>query len=173
MFFSSWLTSLCVTSRSIHISANCTILFIFITELIFHCVCVCVCVCLYHIFFIHSSTDVHWDCFHVLTIVNSAAMNIGVHVSLWIMVFSGYLPRSDIAGSYGSSMFILLWHLHNILHSICISFHPHLQCKSIHFSPLRVQHLLFADFLMIALLTSVRWYLKVVLNCISLIISDV
>ena len=56
-----------------------------------------------HIFFIHSSVDGHLGCFHVLAIVNSAAMNIAVHVSLWIMVFSGYMPSSGITGSYGSS----------------------------------------------------------------------
>ena len=56
-----------------------------------------------HIFFIHSSVDGHLGCFHVLAIVNSAAVNIGVHVSFWIMVFSGYMPSSGIAGSYGSS----------------------------------------------------------------------
>ena len=54
---------------------------------------------IYHIFFIHSSIDRHLDCFHVLATVNSAAMNIGVHVSFWIMVFSRYMPRSGIAGS--------------------------------------------------------------------------
>ena len=58
-----------------------------------------------HIFFIHSSVDGHLGCFHVLAIVNSAAVNIGVHVSFQIMVFSGYMPRSGIAGSYGSSNF--------------------------------------------------------------------
>ena len=58
-----------------------------------------------HIFFSHSSLDGHLDCSHVLAIVNSAAMNIGVHVSFWTMFFSGYMPRSRIAGSYGSSIF--------------------------------------------------------------------
>ena len=56
----------------------------------------------HHIFFIHSSVDRRLHCFHVLTIVNSIAMNIGVHVSFWnrVFIFSGYLPRSGIAGSY-------------------------------------------------------------------------
>ena len=55
---------------------------------------------IYHNFFIHSSVDGHLGCFHVLDIVNSVAMNNGIHVSLSILVFSGYKPRSGIAGSY-------------------------------------------------------------------------
>ena len=54
-----------------------------------------------HTFFIHSSVDGHLGCFHVLAIVNRAAMNIVVHDSFGIMVFSGYMPSSEIAGSYG------------------------------------------------------------------------
>ena len=57
---------------------------------------------MYHNFFIHLSVSGHLGCFHVLAVVNSAAVNIGVHVSLSIMVFSGYMPSSGIAGSYGS-----------------------------------------------------------------------
>ena len=56
---------------------------------------------MYHSFFIHSSVDVHLDCFRVLAIVKSAAMNNGIHVSLSILVSSGYTPRSGIAGLYG------------------------------------------------------------------------
>ena len=59
---------------------------------------------MYHIFFIHSSVDGHLGCFYVLAIVNSAALNIGMHVSFRTMVFLGYMPRSEIAGSYGSSI---------------------------------------------------------------------
>ena len=59
---------------------------------------------MYHIFFIHLSVDGHLDWFHVLAIVNSAAMNTGMHVSFQIMVFSKYIPPSGIAGSYGSSI---------------------------------------------------------------------
>ena len=54
------------------------------------CVCVCVCVCVYHTLFIHSSADGHLICFHVLAIVNSACVNIVVHVSFLIRVFSEY-----------------------------------------------------------------------------------
>ena len=57
--------------------------------------------CMYHNFLIHSSVDRHLGCFHVLAIVNSAAVNNEVHVSLSILVSSGYMPRSGIAGSYG------------------------------------------------------------------------
>ena len=57
---------------------------------------------MYHSFLIHSSADGHLGCFHVLAIINSAAMNIGVQVSLSDLVSSVCIPRSGIAGSYGS-----------------------------------------------------------------------
>ena len=59
-----------------------------------------------HIFFNSSSVDGHLGCFHILTIVNSVAMIIQVHVSSRIRVFSGYVPRSGIAGSYANSMLV-------------------------------------------------------------------
>ena len=67
---------------------------------------------MYHNFFIHSSVDGHLGCFHVLAIVNSAAVNNGIHVSFSILVSSGYMPRSGIAGSYGGFIPSFLRNLH-------------------------------------------------------------
>uniref|UniRef100_A0A8W4FD64 Uncharacterized protein n=1 Tax=Sus scrofa TaxID=9823 RepID=A0A8W4FD64_PIG len=92
-------------------------------------------------------------------------MNMWVHVSLLRKVLSGYMPKSGIAGSYGSSMYRFLRYLHTILHCGCTSLHSHQKCRRVPFSPHPFQHLLFVD--------SHSDWSEVVSHCISLLITDV
>ena len=101
-------------------------------------------------------------------------MNIVEHVSLLqVGTSSGYMPKRGIAGSSGSTMSNFLRNHQTDFQSGCTSLQYHQQWRSVPFSPHPFQHLLSPEFLILAILTGVRWNLRVVLICISLMIKDV
>jgi hypothetical protein len=127
---------------------------------------------MYHIFCIHSLLRGIWVFFQLLAIINKAAMNIVEHVFLPVGTSSGYLPRRGIAGSSGSTMSNFLRNRQTDSQSGCTSLQSHQQWRSVPLSPHPCQHLLSPEFLILAILTGVKWNLSVLI-CISLMIKDV
>ena len=128
-----------------------------------------------HIFFICSSVNGHLGCFHVLVIINSAAMNIGVHVSFQIsvFVFFRYIPGSGIAGSNGS-LILVFWETSILFSTVAApTYIPTNSVQGFPFLYILANICYLCSFLMIAILSGVRWYLIVVLVCIFLMISNV
>ena len=112
---------------------------------------------MYHIFFIPLSVSEHLGCCHVLPGIKVLLKTLGCmyHFEL-VFILSGYMPRIGIAGSGDSSIFSSLWKLHAIFQSDSTNLCSFQQCRRVLFSAHPVRHLLFVDFLMVVILTSVR-----------------
>jgi hypothetical protein len=129
---------------------------------------------MYHIFCIHSSVEGHLGSFQLLAIINKDAMNIVEHVSLLQAgASSQYMPRSTIAGSSSSTMSNFLRNRQTDFQHSCTILQSHQQWRSFPLSPHPWQHLLSPELLILAILISMRWNLRVVLICISLMIKDI
>ena len=163
-----WVTSLrIVFSISIHLHAKFKMSLLFTTEQYSN-------VYIFHTFFIHSSFEGHLGCFQFLAITNSATINIVEQMLFqydWASL--GYIPKSGIAGSWGSLILNFLRNRHTDFQSGCTSLHSHQQWMSVPLTPHPLQQRLSLVFLILAILTGIRWYLKVVLICISLIAKEV
>jgi hypothetical protein len=121
-------------------------------------------------FFTHSTVDRPLGWFYSLAIVKSAVINMDVQVSLLYADFR-YLPTSSVAGSYNSSVFSFLRHLHTNFHSDYTSLYFHQQWTSV-LIPASSRALILLIYL-IAILTELRWNPSVLLTCISSMAKDI
>jgi hypothetical protein len=129
---------------------------------------------MYHIFCIYSSVEGHLSSFQLLAIINKAAMNIVEHVSLLhVGAYSGYMHRSGIAGSSSSTISNFLRTHQTDFQGSCTSLQSYKQRRGFPLSPHPHQHLLLPEFFILAILTGMRWNLRVVLICISMMTKDV
>jgi hypothetical protein len=128
---------------------------------------------MYHIYCSHSSVEGHLDSFQLLTIISKAAMNIVEHVSfLPVGTSSGYMSRRGIVGSSGSTMSNCVRKPQTDFQSSFTSLQSLQQWRSVPLSPHPRQHLMSPEFFILAILTGVRWNLRVVLICILQTIKD-
>jgi hypothetical protein len=128
---------------------------------------------MYHIFCIHSSVEGYQGSFHLLAIINEAAVNIVEHVPfLPVGTYSRYMPRRGIAGSSCSIMSNFLRNRQTDFQSGCTTLQSHQQWRSVPLSPHPRHHLQSPEFLILVILIGLRWNLRVALICVSLMIKD-
>ena len=126
---------------------------------------------IYHNFLIYSSADTLLDYFHVLAIVKIIAINIGVHVSLSILIPAWCMPRNGVPGSYDSSISSFSRNLQTVLHTGCTTLCYQQECNRVTFSPHHLQEFLLVEFLVMAILNIVRRQFFAILIFISLIMN--